>query len=45
MISCNKLLYSIKLVNTVAVTTVTDLLNLYTVVWTDEHNMGGTMEE
>ena len=41
MISCNKLLYNIELVSTVTVTTVTDLLKLYSVVWTDEHNMGG----
>ena len=41
MISCNKLLYNIELVSTVTVTTVTDLLNLYSVEWTDEHNMGG----
>ena len=45
MISCHKLLYNIELVSTVTVTTVTDLLNLYSVVWTDEHNIGGTMEE
>ena len=45
MISCNKLLDNIELVSTVTVITVTDQLNLYSVVWTDEHNMGGTMEK
>ncbi len=45
MILCNKVLYNTELVSTVTVTAVTDLLDLYSVVWTDEHNMGGTMEE
>ena len=44
MVLCNKL-YNTELVCTVTVTAVTDLLDLYSVVWTDEHNMGGTMEE
>ena len=40
MVSCINFVYNIQLVNTVTVTTVTDRLNLYSVVWTDEHNMG-----